>query len=156
MSAADTTTVTHYITPENISLGQTPLEIIATFAKDPANKKTPISITICYQKDKPQQDKDGNQTKGQSSTLQYYHYSIPNSLKNHKIHESVIGIPLLDSNNDWVRDISRKLADATAKKYNVPCYVAWSTTKPSDTTSISMDQMYVLRNCINFINTLYN
>ncbi|SMN20218.1 similar to Saccharomyces cerevisiae YPL144W POC4 Component of a heterodimeric Poc4p-Irc25p chaperone involved in assembly of alpha subunits into the 20S proteasome [Maudiozyma saulgeensis] len=152
-----TRTITHYITPEDSPLGGTSLEIIATIGKDLSSKKIPISLTICYQKDKPEIDEQGKViSKTQSSTLQYYHYSIPNKLRNRKNNEFVIGIPLLDTNNDWVRDISRKLADATAKKYEVPCYVSWSTTKPSDVTSISMDQMFVLRNCINFINTLYN
>lgn len=152
-----TRTITHYVTPEDGAIGQTPLEIIATVPTDQSNKKVPISITVCYQKEQAASTEGSLVPRSnQQCTLQYYHYSLPNRIATRKQAEPIVGIPLIDSSNDWVRDISRKLADATAKKHNCPCYVAWSTTKPNDSTTISMDQMYVLRNCIQFINTLYN
>lgn len=153
----NTRTLSHYITPADGSIGQTPLEIIATVPVDQTNKKVPISITVCYQKEQAvNEDGTPSSKSNQASTLQYYHYSLPNRIASRKQTEPIVGIPLIDTSNDWVRDISRKLANATAKKHNCPCYVAWSTTKPHDNTTISMDQMYVLRNCIEFINTIYN
>ena len=111
-----TRTITHYITPEDSPLGGTSLEIIATIGKDPSIKKIPISLTICYEKEKPEVDDQGNLiSKVQPSTLQYYHYSIPNKLQSRKSDEPVIGIPLLDTNNGMPITIKVKI-----KKQNLP------------------------------------
>lgn len=149
-----TKTIRHYITAEDSVVGATPLEIISTIPNDLNNKKIPISLTICYQKSKPDEENINSLKSTQPSTLLYYHYSIPNRIRTRRPGEDVVGISLLDTNNDWVRDISRKLANAIAKKYDTPCYVSFSTTKTLNPNSVSMDQMYVLKHCIQFINSI--
>ncbi|CCF55810.1 hypothetical protein KAFR_0A03750 [Kazachstania africana CBS 2517] len=143
-------TVFKTITSES-SLNQSiPIEIIATIPEDLQASKIPISLTLCYQKDR------NNDSKYQiPSTFMYYHYSIPNRLRTKKAtDDDVIGIPLIDTDNDWIKDISRKIANMVAKKYNKPCYVAWSNTKLMDNSTISMDQLFVLRSCMEFVQSI--
>lgn len=153
MSTTSVKTISHIIEPENSLISNTPIEIVATIPTDLSSVKIPISITISYLKDKRNGGSNNELTK-LPTRLTYYHYAIPKRTNSGKNGEEVVGIPLIDSNNDWVRDVSRKLATSIAKKYKKPVYVAWSATSMESSSTISMDQIYVLKNCIDFMSSI--
>lgn len=110
-----------------------PVELIATVPTDLENCKTPISLVLGFKSDEAEQP----------TTLMSYHYALPY----HKT-QQVVGTPLLDTNNDWVRDLTRQLATLICKKLNRPCYVAWSNAVGQQGTP---DQLFVIKHCIDFL-----
>lgn len=161
---------THYVDTQEASplLGSTPFEIQLTIPTDLESRKVPISVHVFFEKRVPTRseeeereekekaatvmDTDVTSSQQQASTLVYYHYAIPSHLRHRKAGEDIAGISLLDTSDDTVRDISRKLCEALARKYQKPCYVAWSSARPGGSTGTSIDQLYVLRNCMDFVN----
>lgn len=114
----------------------TPLELLVTIPQDPTAKKIPITIVL------------GIQSKSsQLSTLCCYHYCIPNRNGN-----EIFGTALLDTNNDWILDVTRQAATAVSKKFHRPCYVAWSA--PQDHQYNSVEQTYVVKQCLDYIKNL--
>lgn len=126
-----------------------PIEIIATIPNNDDdnknnknnNNKIPISITL----------RNVNDSK-ELSKLQCYHYAI---LNRHSSND-IIDIPLLDTNNDWISEITRKIAILLVKKTGKPCYVSWSSSSTNSNEMASMDQLFILKNCINLLNSLIN
>lgn len=122
-----------------------PIEIIATIPTDIAdedglrnNKRIPISLTFRNVNDSQEIAK-----------LQCYHYAVPK--RNSK---EIVDIPLIPSVNDWVSEIARKITVATAKKYNRPCYVAWSSSQSVQNTTFPTDQLFILKKCINSLDSM--
>lgn len=138
-------TVIRSVSDEDESI---PIEIIATIpdndkSSDDSNtndnsKRVPIAITLRNVNDSQEM-----------SRLQCYHYAIPK--RNSK---DIIDIPLLNTNNDWIGEVTRKIAVSTAKKYEKPCYIAWSSSSSIQNSFSPMDQLYILKKCINLLNTM--
>lgn len=125
-----TRTVTHTV----CSPVSSPIELVASLPKDPESRKTPISVILGFK----------NSEDEEPMTLASYHYAIP-----YRDTAQVVGTPLLDTNNDWVRDITRQVATLMCKKFHKPCYVAWSTAPGQHATP---DQLFVVKNCVQFVN----
>ncbi|KAK5780012.1 hypothetical protein RI543_002552 [Arxiozyma heterogenica] len=86
-----------------------PIEIIATIPNniDSENsKRIPISLTFRNVNDSQEIAK-----------LQCYHYAIPRYNS-----KDIVDIPLISSVNDWISEVSRKIAVSIARKYGKPCY----------------------------------
>ncbi|CAL9731182.1 proteasome chaperone 4 [Monosporozyma unispora] len=117
-----------------------PIEIIATIPeiKDTENKRIPISITLRHVNDSQEMSK-----------LQCYHYAIPK-----RDSSDIIDVPLLDTPNNWISEVTRKISISTAKKYHKPCYTAWSSSEAMSNGISPMDQLYILKKCINLLDTL--
>ena len=159
---------THYVDTQEASplLGSTPFEIQLTIPADLESRKVPISVHVFFEKRVPPptgsekeastaaavDNSDVAASQQQASTLVYYHYAVPSHLRHRKAGEDIAGISLLDTSDDTVRDISRKLCEALARKYQKPCYVAWSSARPGGSAQSSIDQLYVLKNCMDFVN----
>lgn len=117
-----------------------PLELTITMPGDKTAAKVPISISVCY-------GKTQDHTRKINGKLQCYHYALPN----HRVRNGeVMDIPLVDTNIEWIREVTRKIAVLTCKKYIQPCYVAWSSMKPSG-EQITMDQLFILGKCMDLI-----
>lgn len=108
---------------------ETPLESIDVVATLPADagsahgaQKLPISLVLGSPR----------------GPLTCYHYAVPFR------DDEVVGTVLVDCADDAVRDITRQLATLVAKKFRVPCYVAWGSAAASD-------QLLVIRRCIQLI-----
>ncbi|CCK67990.1 Poc4p KNAG_0A03020 [Huiozyma naganishii CBS 8797] len=125
-----------------------PLQLVATIPTDEANTKIPISISVSYL--------NGGATGAQragTAKLQSYHYAVPNRRASHK-KDNVADMPLLDTNNDWVRDLTRKIAVSVAKRHGKPCYVAWASNTELNGNGLSMDQLFMLKSCISAIDSM--
>lgn len=136
-------TITKTLSQENDEMSfvqNAPLELIITLPVDMESIKIPISISICYGKTKEHNKKINGK-------LECYHYALPNHRKEKK---EVLDMPLIDTNNDWIREVTRNIAILTCRKYNKPCYVTWSSMKPT-TEQITMDQLFILGKCMNLI-----
>ena len=136
-------TVRKVITP-SLSLSSSLIDVIVTIPTDSSNKKIPISITLSATEVSEVNNDNGS---GDLSNLICYHYSIPrNSSK-----KEVVSAVLLDTNNDWIRDVTRQLSTLICKKYGHPCYVGWSN---KSSYINAMDQLMVIKECIKFLNTV--
>lgn len=119
------------------SPGSLPVELVVTLPNDLESRKIPISVTLGF--------KTGQER--QPMALACYHYAIPYRNK-----KEVVGTSLLDSNNDWIRDVTRQTATIIAKKFHKPCYVGWATSANNKHTSgVSMDQLFVIKECVAFL-----
>lgn len=74
-------------------------------------EKTPVSVNVCLSESE----------KPQSSDLECYYYTVLN-----KRDGKVLGIPLRDTQLDWVRDFARLCATMVTKQHSKPCYVTVS------------------------------
>lgn len=124
-----TRTVTHTVSSPLSS----PIELIATLPTDLESSKTPITVVLGF--------KNGEDE--EPMTLASYHYALP-----YRETGKVVGTALLDTNNDWIRDITRQVATLMCKKFNKPCYVGWANAVGQHATP---DQLFVVKNCIDFI-----
>ncbi|CCE64005.1 hypothetical protein TPHA_0G01690 [Tetrapisispora phaffii CBS 4417] len=139
------------ITP-SFSLSSSVIDIVATIPTSLDNKKIPITVNIALI-DSNQASEDGEYRSDDvrdisETNLQCYHYSIPSRLKTQEVVSSV----LLDTDNDYIRDITRQLSVLICKKYEHPCYVSWSSNGSINTTS--MDHLSVIKECVAFIKEL--
>lgn len=129
-----TRTVSHTVS----SPVSSPIELIATLPTDPQSRKIPMTVILGF---KTVEDEE-------PMSLASYHYAIP-----YRDTDQVVSTPLLDTNNDWIRDITRQVATIMCKKFHKPCYVGWSNALGQHTTP---DQLFVVKNCIEFINDQLN
>ncbi|CAI4052817.1 hypothetical protein N7582_005568 [Saccharomyces uvarum] len=125
---------------------QPALDIIATIPADAQSRKIPISLVVgCKQDDSLKS----------TSSLACYYYAIPlakgryPNLKSGK--GGVVGVPLLDTNDDRVRDMTRRLATIISEKFNRPCYVAWSSSPNEDSSMLVTSHLYILKKCLNLL-----
>lgn len=112
-----------------------PVELVVTVPTDSKLTTVPISVILGFQSD---------DSPHQPMSLMSYHYAIP-----YRNTDQVVGTALLDTNNDWIRDITRQLATLISKKFHRPCYVGWSNAVGQGSTA---DQLFVIKQCIQFIN----
>lgn len=113
-----------------------PIELVVTLPQDTAGKKAPITIAFGFQAERSHLPK-----------LACYHYALPS-----RDGSEIVGTTLLDTSNDWIRDVTRQTATAVSKKFSVPCYVTWATEPNQGYNSIN--QIHVVKESINFINEL--
>ncbi|QLQ81453.1 hypothetical protein HG537_0F02140 [Torulaspora globosa] len=114
------------------------VELIVTIPSDVDNAKVPISVIIGFQDDEREAP----------MSLVSYHYAIP-----YRSTKQVVGTALLDTSNDWVRDVTRQLATLISNKFNRPCYVGWSNSMGQQG---SIDQLFIIKQCIQFISDNYS
>lgn len=118
-----------------------PIEIIATIPNniDSENsKRIPISLTFRNVNDSQEIAK-----------LQCYHYAIPRYNS-----KDIVDIPLVSSVDDWISEVSRKIAVSIARKYGKPCYVAWSSSQSIESASFPMDQLFILKKCKDLLGSI--
>lgn len=122
-----------------------PIEIVATIPNDIGNedgsdngKRIPISLIFRNVNDSQEIAK-----------LQCYHYAIPK-----RDSKEIVDIPLILSANDWISEVTRKIAVFTAKRYSKPCYVAWSSSQSIENASFPMDQLFILKKCKTLLDSI--
>ncbi|CCC68233.1 hypothetical protein NCAS_0B01490 [Naumovozyma castellii] len=143
-------TIGKVILSEDSIISVPAIQIIATVPTDPTSKKIPISLSICYGGEISTNDSETNKTNMKQSKLMSYYYALPHRRKE----DDVIGVPLLDTNNDIIRDMTKRLALLMVKKFNKPCYVALSIASESDSNSLASNQIFVIKKCIDFVVTV--
>lgn len=126
---------------ESNSFQSVPIEMIVTIPENDdkeTNKRIPISITLRNVNDSQEMSK-----------LQCYHYAIPK-----RDSKEIIDLPLLDTPNDWISEVTRNVSVSTAKKYGKPCYAAWSSSQSKSQGVSPMEQLYILKKCINVLDSI--
>lgn len=113
------------------------IELVGTVPTALDNAKVPISVILGFRDDEIEAP----------MRLVSYHYALP-----YRNSEQVVGTALLDTSDDWARDITRQLATLISKKFHRPCYVGWS---ESAAQQRSIDQLFVIKQCIQFISDNY-
>lgn len=73
--------------------------------------KAPVTLNVCL----------SESSEAKSSDLECYYYTVLN-----KRDGKILGIPLRDTQLDWVRDFARLCATMVTKQAQKPCYVAVS------------------------------
>ncbi|CCH59233.1 hypothetical protein TBLA_0B03950 [Henningerozyma blattae CBS 6284] len=126
------------------------IEIILTIpeAIDQQSKKIPVSMVL-YHNDNYRPETTGiDQDKVK---LISYHYAVPYTKNNGRT--EVVSTPLLDTNVDLYRDLTRQISTLLVKKLNIPVYVAYGELigAPVSQSAIPMDQLFILRKCIAFV-----
>ncbi|QLL30942.1 hypothetical protein HG536_0A07570 [Torulaspora globosa] len=113
------------------------VELVATIPTELENARIPISVVLGFADDSAEAP----------MRLLSYHYALP-----YRTTQQVVGTALLDTSNDWVRDVTRQLATLISKKFGRPCYVGWSNGAGQQR---SVDQLFVIKQCIQFISDNY-
>lgn len=122
-----------------LSISSSIIELIATFPEDiKKNKKAPISLTLSTKED--------DQNNNNDVSLKCYYYSLPS----HRNNNDIVGTCLLDTNDDFIRDITRQLSTIIAKKFGNPCYVAWGVPN-SAIDGFQLEQLTIVKECIDFL-----
>ncbi|CAI4038904.1 hypothetical protein SMKI_06G2560 [Saccharomyces mikatae IFO 1815] len=122
------------------------LDIVATLPADIQSKKIPISLVVGFKQEGPMNSGSG---------LACYYYAIPLVKERHMSLKSdgsnVVGVPLLDTSDDRIRDVTRRLATIISEKFSRPCYVTWSSLPKEDTSILVTNHVYILKKCLDFL-----
>ncbi|EHM99866.1 Poc4p [Saccharomyces cerevisiae x Saccharomyces kudriavzevii VIN7] len=125
---------------------QPALDIVATIPVDAQSNRIPISLVVGFKQEYPLKS---------ASSLACYYYAIPLTKDRYMNSKSggsgVVGIPLLDTNNDKIRDIARRLATIISEKFKRPCYITWSSLPNEDSSMLIANHLYILNKCLNFL-----
>ncbi|CCD24943.1 Poc4p NDAI_0E01270 [Naumovozyma dairenensis CBS 421] len=142
------------------------IELITTIPTSQESNKIPISLIVSLGGDNfidgnvsTLLENEGNikRIDTQLGTLVSYYYALPRRTSRNKSDTSiqrdpeVIGMPLLDTSYDTVADITRQLAILIVKKYHRPCYVAWSLKNGSDLSSLELNQLFIVKKCMEIL-----
>lgn len=90
--------------------------------------KAPVSLNVCLSE---------TAEPAASSDLECYYYTILSKKK-------VLGIPLRDTQSDWLRDLARLCATMATKQYGKPCYVAVSLSSSGATSAFQFSTPQIL------------
>ncbi|QHS76594.1 Poc4p [Saccharomyces paradoxus] len=124
------------------------LDVIATVPADDHSKKIPISLVVGFKQ---------GASLNSALSLACYYYAIPLAKDRHMSLKSagnnVVGIPLLDTNDDRIRDMTRRLATIISEKFNRPCYVTWSSLPRGDPSMLVTNHLYILKKCLDLLKT---
>nr|AAS56461.1 YPL144W [Saccharomyces cerevisiae] len=127
---------------------QPTLDVIATLPADDRSKKIPISLVVGFKQEA---------SLNSSSSLSCYYYAIPLMRDRHINLKSggsnVVGIPLLDTKDDRIRDMARHMATIISERFNRPCYVTWSSLPSEDPSMLVANHLYILKKCLDLLKT---